>query len=66
MSDSEYSEHKSENSCHENEDNCLWRDCLCCREVKDAISNEQFSGNICDVLHLWIKYLHFIDIIVIN
>ena len=35
------------------------------REV-EAISDEQFSGNICDVLHIWIKYLHFIDTIVIN
>ena len=26
-------------------------DCLCCREV-DAISDEQFSGNICDILHI--------------
>ena len=26
-------------------------DCLCCREV-DAISDEQFSGNICNVLHI--------------
>ena len=26
-------------------------DCLCCREV-DAISDEQFPGNICNVLHI--------------
>ena len=26
-------------------------DCLCCKEV-NAISGEQFSGNICDVLHI--------------
>ena len=40
-------------------------DCLCCREV-DEISDEQFSGNICDVLHISKKYLYFIDIIIIN
>ena len=40
-------------------------DCIYRREG-DAISDEQFSGNICDVLHKGIKYLYFIDIIVIN
>ena len=36
-------------------------DCLCCREVNE-VSDEQFSGNICDILHIRIKHLHFIDI----
>ena len=31
-------------------------DCLSCREV-DAITDEQFSGNIWDRLHILIKYL---------
>ena len=26
-------------------------DCLCCKKV-NAISDKQFSGNICDVLHI--------------
>ena len=40
-------------------------DCLCCREV-DAISDEQFSGNIFDVLHIRIKCLYFSDRIVVT
>ena len=38
--------------------------CICYREV-NTILDEQFSGNICDALHIWIKYLHY-DIVVIN